>query len=188
MTKIYTKTGDKGLTILGNGKKVSKASLRVEAYGEIDELNSVIGIALARVQSSSIRQDQDRVQSGLIQIQKDLFEIGSSLSDSQKADQKLNIYLKKRVLEFEKEIDLFSKDLPNLKHFILPGGGISGANLHLARTVCRRVERRIVELNKKEKIQDQILIYLNRLSDLLFTFARYINYKEKKKEIIWFKK
>ena len=181
--KIYTKTGDKGLTILGNGKKVSKASLRVEAYGNIDELNSVIGIAIAQ-----IKDQRSKIKDQLIQIQKDLFEIDSSLSDSQKADQKLNIYLKKRVLEFEKKIDLFSKDLPNLTHFIIPGGGISGANLHLARTVCRRAERRIVELNKKEKIQDQILIYLNRLSDLLFTFARYINYKEKKKEIIWFKK
>jgi cob(I)alamin adenosyltransferase len=180
MTKIYTKTGDKGLTTLGNGKKVSKASLRVEAYGEIDELNSAIGVVV-----STKNNKQKSINNELIQVQKDLFEIGASLADSKKADRSLNTYLRQRVLDFEKEIDLFSKDLPSLTHFIIPGGGISGANLHLARTICRRAERKIVDLSKKEAIQDQMIIYLNRLSDLLFIFARYINYKEKEKELIW---
>jgi len=196
--KIYTKTGDKGTTVLGNGKRVSKSSLRVQGYGNIDELNSVIGVAVAQVQSSKFPlpprlQRTSKVQSykeiteKLQEIQKDLFEIGASLADSVKADKKLNVYLKKRVEDFEKEIDLISEKLPNLTHFIMPGGGSIGATLHLARTVCRRAERRIVELGKKEEIQDQVIIYLNRLSDLLFVWARLVNLKEKKKEIIWTK-
>jgi cob(I)alamin adenosyltransferase len=180
--KIYTKVGDKGETMLGNGKKVSKASLRVEAYGEVDELNSLLGVVASQIQDSRLKIKED-----LIEIQKDLFEIGASLADSVKADRRLNTYLCQRVLEFEKEIDSISKDLPELTHFIIPGGGVSGASLHLARTVCRRAERRIVELNKKEKIQDQMIIYLNRLSDFLFVLARFVNLKEKKREIIWTK-
>jgi cob(I)alamin adenosyltransferase len=180
--KIYTKRGDKGFTALGNGKSISKASLRVEAYGEVDELNSFLGLVLV-----SINNKQKPINKILIQVQKDLFEIGASLANSQKADPKLNTYLQKRTLELEKEIDSISKDLPGLASFILPGGGMGGTTLHLARTVCRRTERRIVELNKKEKIQDQMIIYLNRLSDFLFILGRHINFKEKKKEIIWTK-
>ncbi|MCL4354177.1 cob(I)yrinic acid a,c-diamide adenosyltransferase [Patescibacteria group bacterium] len=181
--KIYTKTGDKGTTMLGNGKRVSKSSLRVQAYGNIDELNCVIGVVV-----SAINTKEQSIINQLIDIQKDLFEIGASLAKSNKANNALNDYLGKRVNDFEKEIDLISKKLPGLTNFIIPGGGNVGAMLHLGRTVCRRAERRIVEVGKKEKIQEQMIIYLNRLSDLLFVMARFVNLKEKKKETVWFKK
>jgi len=176
---IYTRTGDKGKTSLGTGKRVSKSDIRVEAYGTVDELNSSIGVAIAEI--SNIKEE-------LIQIQKDLFEIGTYLANSAKTDKNLNDYLKQRVLDFEKEIDLLTKKLPELTHFILPGGGKIGAFLHLSRTICRRAERRIVELAKNETINEQVIVYLNRLSDLLFTMARSVNLKEKKKEIVWTKK
>ena len=180
---IYTRTGDKGVTTLGNGRKVSKSSLRVQAYGNIDELNAAIGVVV-----SAISRQHLAVSNQLIQIQKDLFEIGTYLANSAKTDKNLNDYLKQRVLDFEKEIDLLTKKLPELTHFILPGGGKIGAFLHLARTICRRAERRIVELAKNETIDEQVIVYLNRLSDLLFVTARFVNLKEKKKETVWFKK
>lgn len=181
--KIYTRIGDKGLTTLGNGKKVSKSSLRVQAYGNVDELNSAIGVVV-----SATGKQQLIVRDQLIQIQKDLFEIGTCLANSTRTDKNLNDYLKQRVLDFEKEIDLLTKKLPELTHFILPGGGRIGALLHLARTICRRGERRVVKLAKNETLNEQVIVYLNRLSDLLFTMARSVNLKEKKKEIIWIKK
>jgi len=206
---IYTKTGDKGTTMLGNGKRVFKSDLRVECYGTIDELNASIGLIVAEIQNSKFlpRRQAGKIQNynsrlpkpgtggqakfknNLINIQEDLFEIGANLANpQQKNTKKLDQYLKKRVEDFEKEIDLISEKLPSLTHFIIPGGGSIGATLHLARTVCRRAERRIVELGKKEAIQDQMIIYLNRLSDLLFVMARLANLKEKKKEVVWFKK
>ncbi len=176
---IYTKFGDKGKTSLYGGKTVSKASLRVKAYGAIDELNSSLGIVL------SFLKDKD-LKTKLLLLQKDLFEIGSSLASlSTNKDKDLSRYLEKRTKEFEKEIDFLTKKLPELENFILPGGGIAGSSLHYARTLVRRAERRVVELSEKEKINLEILIFINRLSDLLFMYARFINHKEKKKEIKW---
>lgn len=173
MAKIYTKTGDKGETSLYGGKRVSKANLRVEAYGTVDELNSAIGIVLAKMPNTE-----------LTNIQNDLFEIGTSLANPKEEPIKK---LKKRVEEFEKLIDNMTKELPTLRNFILPGGGVGGSHLHLARSICRRAERKIVELSQKENIDNGILIYFNRLSDLLFTMARFVNHKEKQKEVIWVK-
>lgn len=176
---IYTKFGDKGKTSLYAGKTVSKGSLRVNAYGTIDELNSFLGIVLTSVRNKEINKK-------IIQIQKDLFEVGASLaSPATNKHEVLSKYFKKRVLEFEKEIDSLTKKLPKLENFILPGGSITGANLHFARTLVRRAERRVVELSEKERINVSIIIFLNRLSDLLFMYARFINYKNKKKEILW---
>jgi len=174
---IYTRFGDKGKTSLYGGKTVSKGSLRIDAYGSLDELNSAIGVVLSGIKEPGIKKE-------LLLIQNDLFAIGASLASSIE-NKKLEEYLKKRVKDFEKQIDSFSKKLPELMNFILPGGGKVGSSLHLARTVCRRSERRVVELSEKEDINKETLIYINRLSDLLFTFARFINYKDKKKEIIW---
>jgi len=195
---IYTRTGDKGVTTLGNGRKVSKSSLRVQAYGNIDELNAAIGVIIAQNQKSKNKSQkynsrlpkpgtggQAKIKNDLTTIQQNLFEIGTYLADSAKTDKNLNDYLKQRVLDFEKEIDLLSKKLPELTHFILPGGGNTGAQLHLSRTICRRAERRVVELAKNETINEQVIVYLNRLSDFLFTMARSVNLKEKKEEIIW---
>jgi cob(I)alamin adenosyltransferase len=175
---IYTKFGDKGKTALFGGKTVSKGNIRVEAYGNLDELNSFLGVVLSQIKDKKIKAE-------LLKIQNDLFEIGACLANiTDKNYQALGKRLKTRVLEFEKTIDLLTKDLPKLTHFILPGGR-TGSLLHYARTVSRRAERRTVALAEKEKVMDEILVYLNRLSDLLFTFARAINYQEKQKETIW---
>ncbi len=175
---IYTKFGDKGKTSLFGGKTVSKGDLRIEAYGNLDELNSFLGVVLSQVKDKKIKAE-------LLQIQNDLFEIGANLADATKRkNQELGQKLNTRVLEFEKRIDLLTTKLPKLTNFILPSGR-SGALLHFARTIARRAERRTVVLAEKEKVLPAVLIYLNRLSDLLFTFARSINYQEKQKETIW---
>jgi cob(I)alamin adenosyltransferase len=176
---IYTKVGDKGKTSLYAGKIVSKASLRVNTYGTLDELNSFLGVVLAELKNKKIKTE-------LITIQNDLFEVGASLaSPATNKHQSLENYLKQRVGEMEKEIDSLSKKLPELDKFILPGGSISGSRLHFARTLARRAERRVVELSEKETINKQIIIFMNRLSDLLFMYARFINHQEKHKEIPW---
>jgi cob(I)alamin adenosyltransferase len=175
---IYTKFGDKGKTALHTGKTVSKNSIRVEAYGNLDELNSFLGIILFQIKDRKIKTE-------LLQIQNDLFEIGACLAGpGEKQHQILSKKLKKRVGEFEKTIDSLTEKMPKLKNFILPGGK-TGSLLHYARTVARRAERRTVALAEKEAVMDEVLVYINRLSDLLFTFARAINYKQKQKETIW---
>lgn len=176
---IYTRTGDKGKTSLYAGKRISKANIRVEAYGSVDELNSAIGVALAHLGSEELKSE-------LIKIQSDLFEIGGRLSNPTRSKNlKLGNHLKKRVKNFEKTIDKLAAGLPKLSNFILPGGGKAGSFLHLARTVSRRAERRIVKLAEEENVDLEIIIYMNRLSDLLFMMARFINYKEKIQEIPW---
>jgi cob(I)alamin adenosyltransferase len=175
---IYTRFGDKGKTALHTGKTVSKGSSRVEAYGNLDELNSFLGVVVSQIKDKKIKQE-------ILEIQSDLFEIGASLAGpGEKEHKALGENLRKRVTEFEKEIDVLTQKLPKLKNFILPGGK-TGSLLHYARTVARRAERRTVMLAEKEAVLSEILVYLNRLSDLLFTFARYINYKEKQAEVIW---
>ena len=168
---IYTKFGDKGKTSLYAGKTISKGSLRVNAYGTVDELNSFLGVVLSLVKDKKLKTK-------IIVVQKDLFETGASLaSPTGNKNKNLSKYLNKRVLEFEAEIDSLTKKLPKLENFILPGGGKTGSNLHF--------ERRVVELSEKEKINTDIIIFLNRLSDLLFMYARDINLKAKQKELLW---
>lgn len=174
---VYTRLGDKGKTSLYGGKTVSKGSLRIDAYGSIDELNSSLGVVIAELKNSKIKKE-------LLLVQNDLFEIGAGLA-SNINKKRLDEYFKKRTKEFEKQIDDLTKKLPELTNFILPGGGKPGSYLHVARTVCRRAERRVAELSEREEVNKETLIYINRLSDLLFMFSRYINYKEKKKEAIW---
>lgn len=175
---VYTRTGDKGKTSLYQGKRVSKASLRIEAIGTVDELNSAIGVAIAQVKNSKLKVQS--LEKELEKIQSGLFNIGANL-----ANPSSKINLEKRVKEFETKIDGLTAKLPELNNFILPGGSLAGSHLHLARTVARRAERRITELSEKEKVEESIIIYMNRLSDFLFMTARFINYKEKKKENIW---
>ena len=179
---IYTRTGDKGQTSLFNGQRVSKSGLRVEAYGTVDELNSVIGVVL------SSKYKVVSIKNELIRIQNDLFEIGSTLASPEVRSQKLEVRkLNRRVREFENMIDKMTEEMPSLANFILPGGGKTGSLIHFARTVARRAERKVVALDEREKVDKNIIIYLNRLSDLLFTFARFVNYKENKEEVIWTK-
>jgi len=178
---IYTRTGDKGKTSLSNGVRVLKSNIRVEAYGTIDELNSFIGFTISLLPSSKFK----KIKKELTQIQHDLFVIGSSLA-SPKNPSLSN--LNHRPQEIEKLIDSLTLELPPLKNFILPGGGKAGSTLHACRSIARRAERRLISLMHKEQADDVILVYLNRLSDLFFTLARFVNLIEKKKEVKWIKK
>jgi cob(I)alamin adenosyltransferase len=171
---IYTKFGDKGTTSLLGSGTVSKDHPRVRAYGDVDELNAVLGIAIA---FSEMKQVTDSLK----KIQKDLFLIGAELASKSRK----RTVSPARVGEIEKEIDRLEAELPPLKHFILPGGSKTASLLHHARTVCRRAERKTVALSNKERINPTTVAYLNRVGDLLFMLARYVNYKKKVDEIIW---
>ena len=176
LNKIYTKIGDKGSTQLGDGKMVNKDSLRVDAYGSVDEANATIGLSILRTNI--------KIKKILKIVQNDLFDLGADLCiPDKKNTQKLKI-TKDRVDYIEEKIDNFNKELSSLNSFILPGGSESSTYLHIARTVTRRAERKIVALSKKEKVNPITIIYINRLSDLLFVLARYTNNKGKK-DILW---
>jgi cob(I)alamin adenosyltransferase len=185
---IYTKTGDKGKTSLFSGKRVWKDDARIDAYGTLDELNSVIGIILSFKTKKS--KENRYITQLLLSIQRSIFPICSYLADLPDVISDVNLDVKTR--ELEKEIDHMTKRLPALSNFILPGGGIVGSHLHLARTISRRAERSIIKLHRKSlpagrqgKVDTRVIQYINRLSDLFFTLARYANYIEKKKETIW---
>jgi cob(I)alamin adenosyltransferase len=168
--RIYTKTGDDGKTGLFGGGRVSKANRRVAAYGEVDELNAVLGWVIAQT-------SHDALTERLTILQSDLFSIGAHLATPEGA--RAHIHLPAipldRIAEMETWIDEAEAELPELKSFILPGGSVAAAALHLARTVCRRAERAVVELSSHETVSPDILIYMNRLSDLLFVLARVEN-------------
>ncbi len=169
--KIYTKTGDNGETSLFGGKRVWKDDQRIKAYGTIDELNAVIGIALVGVANEEIRE-------ALYQIQNELFVVGSDLASPLEKENPNSVIKRiddKYITQLEIWIDKFDAKLPQLKNFILPGGVKGAAVLHHARTVCRRAEREVVTLSHSESINHQIEVYLNRLSDLLFVLARFEN-------------
>ncbi|MBK47534.1 MAG: ATP:cob(I)alamin adenosyltransferase [Pelagibacteraceae bacterium] len=176
LNKIYTRTGDKGSTLLGNGKRVDKNSLRVDAYGSVDEANASIGLSILRTNT--------KIKKILRLVQNDLFDLGADLCIPDKKNIKKLKITNDRVDFLEKEIDGFNKELASLNSFILPGGSESSTYLHIARTITRRAERKVVALSKKEKINSVTIIYLNRLSDLLFVLARYTNSKGKK-DILW---
>lgn len=181
--KIYTKTGDQGETGLFGAGRVSKDSPRIQAYGSVDELNALLGV----VQSLT---DLEEVQEDLKKIQNDLFDVGSVLATPDpKQLEKIGSFVGSEDMIFlEKKIDFLEKDLSPLKNFILPGGDEVAAQLHVARTVCRRAERDIVHLNTLEKIDSQIVVYMNRLSDFLFVLARWVNFKKGVVEPLWEKK
>ncbi|OGG08583.1 ATP:cob(I)alamin adenosyltransferase [Candidatus Gottesmanbacteria bacterium RBG_16_43_7] len=171
---IYTRTGDDGTTALFGGKRVLKSDGFVSAYGTIDEVTCLIGLLLTEVQDLTI-------QKFFVDVQADLFTIGGSIAGWQKD---LG-FLDARVLEMERRIDEYERKLPPLNNFILPGGSRAGSLAHLVRSVTRRAERQVVALSQKQKIDSRIIKYLNRLSDLFFELARYLNSCEQKKEIIW---
>jgi cob(I)alamin adenosyltransferase len=175
--RIYTRTGDAGETGLFGRGRVSKASPRVEAYGEVDELNATLGWAASQSQD-------ERVVSLITTLQADLFAIGAHLAAPGRTAG-LPELPTDRAKEMEDWIDTADAQLPELRSFILPGGSPSGAALHVARTVCRRAERRVVSLAATEEVDASILIYLNRLSDLLFTAARLVNHRAGQIETRW---
>ena len=179
--KIYTKGGDKGETGLFGGDRVPKNSERIEAYGTIDELNSFIGLAVTEVKSEEIK--------ALLQkIQNQLFTAGSDLATPiNEKNKKYNIprVPEEFFKEAEEQIDRFDAKLETLQNFILPGGTKSAAMLNICRTVCRRAERRVVALNASSKIGENIIIFLNRLSDLFFVLSRYENMISGIPDVIW---
>jgi cob(I)alamin adenosyltransferase len=180
--KIYTKTGDAGDTGLFGGGRVPKNHPRVEAYGDVDELNAVLGLARAA-------EPMPRIDEVLVPIQRDLFAIGALLATPDR--EKMQQHLTKarvddvRIQDLEHAIDDGDAELETLKSFIVPGGSQKAAVLHMARTVCRRAERRVVELSGNTEIPPLVIIYLNRLSDLLFTLARVANKRSGMGEVTW---
>jgi cob(I)alamin adenosyltransferase len=177
--KIYTRTGDRGDTSLFGGQRVPKDALRIEAYGTVDELNSILGIVRAENQEPQI----DRI---LNQVQRQLFDLGADLATPRSSHQKgIKRIEPHDTRPLEKTIDTLEAHLKPLKNFILPGGSPVAARLHFARTVCRRAERAVVRLSRNEDIGDAITVYLNRLSDLLFVLARHANHAAKVPETKW---
>ena len=180
ITKVYTRTGDDGRTGLGGGQRVEKDSPRIEAYGTVDELNSQIGVALA----SGLCQP---LADALGSIQNDLFHLGSDLCTLEPDKQRRPVprIEERHVAALERVIDRLSEELPPLENFVLPGGCPGAARLHVARTVCRRAERLVVALARREPVGGQTVPYLNRLSDALFVMARYENKKREVPDILW---
>lgn len=180
ITKVYTRTGDAGRTGLGGGQRLSKTAPRIAAYGTVDELNSAVGAALALGVTELLNE-------ALGPIQNELFHLGSDLCilEEDKATMPVPRVEEKHVLKLEEWIDRLSEELPPLENFVLPGGSTGSAMLHLARTVCRRAERACVALAAEEAIGDQVLPYLNRLSDLLFVMARFENQARGVPDVLW---
>lgn len=177
--KIYTKTGDDGDTGLFGGGRVHKDDVRVEAYGQVDELNSVLG--LARAEGLGVLEPL------VAELQSQLFTVGSVLATPQDSAASAHVPTVQEswIAQMEQAIDSYDVELPALTSFILPGGSKAAAWLHLARTVCRRAERHVVPLHRAGLVDKHVEVYLNRLSDLLFSMARYANFKAGVKDVPW---
>lgn len=173
LSKIVTRTGDAGTTGLGDGSRIGKDSQRIDALGEVDELNSMIGVLLAE-------EIPEAVRAALLDIQNDLFDIGGELCCPG-----MTMVTEAHVLRIESLVDDFNTDLPRLKEFILPGGTRPAALAHLARTVARRAERSVVALASTEAVADNLRRYLNRLSDLLFILGRFLNRAGGRGDVLW---
>ena len=178
--KIYTRTGDEGSTSLIGNERVKKSDLRLNAYGTIDELNAVLGIA----RSLEMPTELDRV---LEAIQNQLFDLGAELASSDPANSNTSFLTEEMVQYQEQMIDQLENELPALKNFILPGGTQTAAVVHLARCVCRRAEREIVALAETVPLREVLIQYVNRLSDLLFVLARSLNSKAGENDVPWIK-
>ena len=180
ITKVYTRTGDDGTTALGTGKRLPKESPRIAAYGTVDELNSILGVVVAQGLP-------DELAEPLMVIQNDLFHLGSDLcipEDDPDAPEVPRIETR-HVDRLEGWIDGWQEDLEPLQNFILPGGSLPAAHLHVARTVCRRAERDVTALSRDEFVGAPVIHYLNRLSDALFVMARYANLKSGIGDVLW---
>ncbi len=183
LNRIYTKTGDKGQTGLGDGQRVAKDSLRIGVMGTVDEANGVIGVA--RLETSGLGETEPNA--ALMRIQNDLFDLGADLcmpGEDKAGDLRLRI-TPAQVKRLEKEIDAMNVDLEPLRSFVLPGGAPAAAHLHLARSVVRRAERECWTLAGQERVNPSVLQYLNRLSDHLFVLARWINTKTGVGDVLW---
>lgn len=174
---IYTKTGDDGTTGLQGNTRLSKSHPRIMAYGSVDEANASLGVALATELDNDVR-------SLLTQIQNELFVVGADLSNPNLDDEKNRVTIK-MITDLESNIDKFEEKLPPLTNFILPGGDTTASHIHLTRTIVRRAETLSVLLNEREKINENCIKYLNRLSDLLFVLGRFQNKQKGKDDILW---
>ena len=187
ISKVYTKTGDRGHTQLVGGKKISKSDLRICSYGEIDELNSYVGGCRQMIIDSKFENDDlQRISDILYRVQNELFNVGNMLAtldeDIKKGMPQVET---SHIVNLEKDIDYFNSNIPTLKSFILPGGSQTNVWFHITRTLCRKCERTVVALSKKEKIDIVIIKYLNRLSDALFVWSRWINFINSEDEVLW---
>jgi cob(I)alamin adenosyltransferase len=187
ITKVYTRTGDRGETALVGGKRVPKDSLRIEAYGAIDELNSIVGLArVFNEESLDAGEAHQFLDEVLCQIQDQLFDIGSELATpAEFFQQGMYRVSEDEIDRLEKLMDKCHEDLEPLKSFVLPGGGRVGAYLHQSRTVCRRAERDILRLSREEEVNPDVLKYINRLSDLFFVLSRWIAKQTGEQEYLW---
>jgi cob(I)alamin adenosyltransferase len=174
LSKIYTRTGDAGTTGLGDGTRVAKDHPRVEAYGSTDELNSAVGVILAT------GDVPEGIAACLTETQHDLFDLGGELCIPGS-----EVVTAAHVERLERELDRLNETLPPLKEFVLPGGGASAAACHMARTICRRAERRVLSLASNEPVNPEVVRYLNRLSDLLFVIARVFARRDCGQEVLW---
>lgn len=182
MKKIYTRTGDEGTTSLFGGERVNKSHPRIDAYGTVDETNSLIGMARAHLDGEPGFDQLDPV---LGRLQEELFILGADLATPDDAKSVVPRISEAHVKSLEDDIDAFSEDLPPLQNFILPGGAPGAATLHSARTTCRRAERLAVKAASLEPINEESTTYLNRLSDLLFVLARWANRQKGVREDTW---
>ena len=186
INKVYTRNGDHGKTSLIGGVKVDKDDLRIDAYGTIDELNSVLGLCISEINKIENKKIKEETIKIFTRIQNELFNLGSSLSRLEIDDENNFPSIKKiNIIKLENEIDQYNVNLPELTSFVLPGGSSINALLHLARTICRRSERICVSLMKRTKIDENVLPYLNRLSDLFFVFSRWFSHKMNRAETLW---
>lgn len=180
INRVYTRAGDDGTTALGGGQRVPKESLRIEAYGTVDELNSAVGVAV----NSGL---QDAMREPFFIIQQVLFNVGSDLCVLEADKQRFAVpgVEQRHIDQLEQWIDGWNEDLEPLRSFILPGGGLAAAQLHVARTVCRRAERLVIALSREEPVSPQVVPYLNRLSDLLFVASRYQAKLDGAGDVLW---
>lgn len=179
MSRIYTKSGDGGMTSLANGERVKKCDARIESYGTVDELSSFIGLLICRLKANGKLCEASSFIDFLLQVQNDLFSIGAALATPTCVDVELD------EARLEREIDDLQMDLPELHAFILPDGCEEAALSHVCRTVCRRAERNIIKLQENSSISNKIVIYINRLSDYFFVLAKKCNYLQQIEENTW---
>lgn len=173
ISRVYTRTGDAGETALGDGSRVPKDHLRVEAMGEVDEVNCFLGMVLSHNLPRPVREC-------LARIQHELFDLGGELCIPNH-----RMLTPDHIKRLEHELEIFNTELPHLKEFVLPGGGRATSICHVARAVCRRAERRVVTLAREEPVSPELVAYLNRLSDLLFVIARTVSRSEGRREVLW---
>lgn len=186
LTKIYTKIGDGGLTLLANGKKIAKDDLRIESYGTIDELNSHIGLLRDLIKSSD-HAETEKLDHSLYRIQNELFDLGSELATPAEALHASQVLIDTADIKIlEDEIDQWNEALGPLKNFVLPGGHLANSQAHVCRTVCRRAERLLVALRRSDSsVRAETQIYINRLSDWLFVCARTVSRLFDSSEVLW---